>query len=96
MITDHRINVEWSQKIRNTCASDVLFIYFLYILFAVIDKQTDVKSLDSTSSEGNDAILRCVFAQDLYEVSLWITDDGLIVLPLTRTNTALGMASFGY
>ena len=75
--------------VEHLCESSLIFIFS--ILFAVIDKQTDVRSLDSTSSEGNDVILRCSFAQDLYDVSLWITDDGVIVLPLTRTNTALGM-----
>ena len=90
----------------NTCTSDHLFYIYIYILlyififlffiFVVIDKQTDVRSLDSTTTEGNDVILRCSFAEDLYEVSLWITDDGVIVLPLTRTNTALGMYSHIY
>ncbi|XP_054158871.1 cell adhesion molecule DSCAM-like [Oppia nitens] len=58
---------------------------------AVIDKQpVDVRNVDSSVSMGSDVILHCHFVQHLYEVSLWISDDGLIILPVVKTNSALG------
>jgi hypothetical protein len=64
---------------------------FSFLLFLVIDKPNDVRSLDSTAIEGNDVILHCVFPEELYSVSSWISDDGFIFLPLTTSNNALGM-----
>jgi len=46
--------------------------------------------VDSTVIEGNDAILHCVYGEDIYRVSSWVSDDGLIFLPLTTSNNALG------
>ncbi|KAI2801677.1 hypothetical protein BLOT_009491, partial [Blomia tropicalis] len=48
-----------------------------------------VRSYDSSTTEGNDAILKCTANSELYRVVAWHTDDGDIYLPFDQQTNCL-------